>query len=195
MTARVLLDCDGVLSDFMGGVMPLINSILETSYTVDDVTEFSFAAALKLTPDQASAVKRSIGRTPRLAANLNVYPGAVDGVRRIREIAEIYVVTSSWDSNETWEFDRKAWLKRHFDIGHHDIVFTAAKHICVGDVFVDDRTETLAKWLEHHPTGTAVQWQTPHNRRDRWNGWSTNSWDELFRIVEFVRPFGTEVVA
>lgn len=183
MKPIVLMDCDGVLADFMGAVLPMINDLLGTSHRIEDVTEFSFADALRLTPEQAADVKRMIGSAPRLADRLQVYPGAKDGVRQLREIAEIHIVTSSWDSNETWEFDRKAWLKRNFEFGHHDVTFTAEKHRVHGDVLVDDKTSTCAAWRAVWGRGIAVQWQTPHNRRDAWDGASTASWDELIRIV------------
>lgn len=183
----VLLDCDGVLADFIGGVLPIINELLGTSHTPEDVTEFSFADALRLTPEQAAKVKRAIGTEPRLADRLLVYPGARDGVRRLREIADVHIVTSSWDSNETWEFDRKKWLRRNFDIGHHDITFTAEKHRVTGDVLVDDKTNTCDAWRTAWPTGVAVQWSTPHNRRDPWDGPCTNDWGHLIEIVKAVR--------
>lgn len=181
MTRRpvVLLDCDGVLADFIGGVLPLINGLLDTRHTAEDVTEFSFADALKMTPGDAARVKRAIGSQPRLAAGLAVYPGAIDGVRRLREVADVYIVTSSWDSNETWEFDRKAWLRRHFGIGHHDIVFTAAKHLVCGDMLIDDKTSTCEAWRAAWPRGIPVQWSTPHNRRDIWDGPCTSDWGFL----------------
>jgi 5'(3')-deoxyribonucleotidase len=179
----VLVDCDGVLADFIGGVLPIINAMFDTNYVHSDVWQFDIAASIGLSKEDASRMKREIGYTPRLAAGLAVLPGAVDGMRRLREIAEVYIVTSSWDSNETWEFDRKGWLKRNFGIHHHEIVFTAAKHVCTGDVLIDDKTSTCEKWQDEHPRDTAILWSTPHNRRDTWAGWSTSSWDQLLAWV------------
>lgn len=187
MRPLVLLDVDGVLAQFMPAALAMINDLLGASYVIEDVTEFSFAHALKLTPEQAAAVKRMIGSSARLADRLQVYPGARDGVHRLREVAEIHIVTSSWDSNETWEFDRKKWLRRNFDIGHHDITFTAAKHLVRGDVLVDDKTSTCEEWRAAWPAGVTVRWNTPHNRRDTWRGVRTESWDELIEIVKAVR--------
>lgn len=180
----MLLDCDGVLADFMGAALPIINNLLDTKHRLGDVTVFNFAEALGLSAVDAAAVKRALGRSRRLAATLAVYPGAIAGVRALRRVAEVYIVTSSWDSNETWEFDRKGWLRRHFGIRHHEICFTAAKHICAGDFLVDDKTETLEKWQAEHPRGVAVQWETLHNRLDTWSGPSTCDWAELVAMVD-----------
>lgn len=180
---RVLLDCDGVLADFVSAALVIVNNLFNTANVPADVTQFDIAASLGLTNEQSAKMKRAIGSWPRLAAGLTVFQGAVDGVRRLREVADVYIVTSSWDSNETWEYDRKAWLKRWFDIGHHEIVFTAAKYLVSGDVLVDDKTSTLIEWRDAHPIGLPVQWSTPHNRLDWWDGISTSSWDDLIQIV------------
>lgn len=180
---RVLVDCDGVLADFMSSALEIINATLGTAHELSAITQCSFADALDLRASEAAAVKRAIGASPRLADRLPVYSGAIEGMRKLREVAEVYIVTSSWDSNETWEYDRKAWLKRHFDIHHHEIVFTAAKHLVYGDMLVDDKTSTVAAWRQAFPWGLAVQWVTPHNRLDAWDGHFTDSWDELVALI------------
>lgn len=184
---RVLLDCDGVLADFTSAMLQLVNVFCATTFTPADVTEFDFAKALKLDRGHAAAVKSAIGGSPMFAANLAVYPGAVEGVRKLREVAEVYIVTSPWNSNPTWTHDRETWLKRHFDIPHQRVIHTSAKHVCAGDVFVDDKTSTLVEWCEHQRAGIAVQWQTLHNRRDQWHGFSTCDWGELAKLVESKR--------
>jgi hypothetical protein len=55
--------------------------------------------------------------------------------------------------------------------------------VCAGDVFVDDKTSALVKWCEHQERGRAVQWWTPHNRLDKWNGYSTCDWGVLADIA------------
>lgn len=184
MKPRVLVDVDGVLADFIGSALRIVNGLFGTSHVPEDVTEFSIADSLGLNAEQASLMKRAIGGSPRLAGGLAVLPGAKDGMRALREVADVYIVTSSWDSNETWEYDRKAWLKRNFGIGHHDIVFTAAKHLVYGDVLVDDKTSTCEAWREAWPNGVAVQWRTPHNRRDAWSGVSASDWSHLVDLVQ-----------
>lgn len=175
---RVLLDCDGVLADFVGGWLSLINADRGTSHTLADVTDWDICASIGIPEGERGATKRLLAEFPGFAGQLEVIPGALDGVRRLQQIAEVYIVTSSWDSHPTWEYDRKAWLKRHFEISSDKIIFAHDKHVCVGDALIDDRTDTLAAWMTHH-NGVPIQWQTPHNRKDGWAGFSTNNWDEL----------------
>ncbi len=180
---RVLIDCDGVLSAFTEGWLKLINAARRTSFTPADVTSWDICASIGIPEDERGAAKRLLAECPRFAARLDVLPGAVDGVRRLQELAEVYVVTSPWNSHPTWTHDREDWLRQHFNLPHSRVIHTSAKHVCVGDVFVDGKTSMCVTWAEAHPSGVAVQFQTPHNRRDTWAGLSTGSWDELIKIV------------
>lgn len=180
---RVLLDCDGVLADFIDVALDIVGVVTGRTYQPEQVTQWDFCAALGLTSDEAAIVKRSIGAYPNLAAGLNLYPGVVDGVRALQEIAEVYIVTSPWNSNPTWCHDREAWLWKYFKIPSARVVHTSAKHLVVGDVLVDDKTSTLIDWQAAHPSKLAVQWSTPHNRSDGWDGASTSLWADLRELV------------
>ena len=184
MTPRVLLDVDGVLAAFVDGFLRLVNERIGTTYASADVTCFDIAEALGWDADFKRSAYDLIATVPDFAARLEVFPGAVEGVRRLRELAEVYVVTSPWHSHPTWEYDRKRWLRRHFDIPFDQVIPTSAKHVCGGDVLIDDKTSTLVRWAEAHPCGIAVQWATLQNRRDGWTGRSAASWGELNALVE-----------
>ena len=85
----------------------------------------------------------------------------------------------SYENDAPAIFYRRILEGELFGIHHRDITHTSAKHIIVGDWFIDDKTETCARWQAAHPSGIAVQWITPHNRKDGWTGRATNSWEEL----------------
>jgi 5'(3')-deoxyribonucleotidase len=180
---RVLLDVDGVLADFCSVAVSIVNRVCGTSFTSHDVTEFDICGSLGVSKEDAAKVKREIGSYSGLASTLAVYPGAREGVAKLRTIADVVIVTSPWNSNPTWTFDREQWLLRHFGIPHRDVIHTGAKHCVVGDVLVDDKTSTCDEWRLAHPHGVAVQWSTLHNRRDLWDGPSTCDWDHLIEIV------------
>jgi 5'(3')-deoxyribonucleotidase len=182
--SRVLLDCDGVLSDFVGGFLSVVNRICSSAFTPEHITEFDICKSLGVTPEQAAEAFRAVSETRGFALGLQPLPGAIEGVRQLREIADVYIVTSPWNSNPTWTHEREAWLKEHFDIPHSHVIHTSAKHLVVGDVLVDDKTSTLVAWEAAHPRGVAIQWLTPHNRRDEWSGWTTRSWDCVARRVK-----------
>jgi len=179
----VLLDVDGVLADFVGAYLDLLNITCGIKATREQITSFDIGTSLGLTDEQAARVKRAIGNEPQLARSLDVYPGAVDGVERLAKVADVYIVTSPWNSNPTWMHDREHWLREWFCIPHSRVVHTSAKHLCRGDFLVDDKTDTLHKWARENPNGTPVQWKTPHNRLDGWQSRATDSWVELCSFV------------
>jgi 5'(3')-deoxyribonucleotidase len=187
---RILLDCDGVLADFIGEVIETIVAHGGPRHVHADVIEFNFSTALKLDPDLARLVKRTISKDPGWWIGLDPFQEAIEGVAKLREVADVFVVTSPWNSCQTWLFERESWLKQHFDIPHSHVLAGSAKHIVSGHMLVDDKTEACAAWDDEQsaawqmPDGTreesfAVQWQTPHNRLDEWHGRSTRSWSEL----------------
>lgn len=188
MKPRVLLDCDGVLSDFTGGFLDLVNAEFGTNHQPADVTSYDIAESLGWGAAHARRAYDMIRDAEGFASYLRFLPGSQDGVRELQRIADIYVVTSPWWSAPTWCNDRTNWLRSYFGIEADHIVHTSAKHICVGDFLVDDKTSTLVKWQAEHPRAVAVQWQTLHNRRDAWTGPSTCDWAELVAMVEKRRP-------
>lgn len=186
MTRRILVDVDGVLADFIGAILPLINDMLGTNHVREDVTEFDFCKSLGLSREVGAAVKRKIGGAAGLAASLEVMPGAIDGLGRLHTLGNVHIVTSPWNSNPTWCHDREAWLLRHFGIPHANVTHTSQKDGVFGDVLVDGKTETCERWRAAWPHGVAVLWSTPHNRRDLWDGPCTNDWEHLADIIRLV---------
>ena len=187
---RVLLDCDGVLADFIGSVLDAVADEIGIRYTHEDIKEFNFTKALNLDADVARRVKRTISEGPGWWFALAPFPEAIEGVAKLREVANVYIVTSPWNSHPNWLHEREAWLKKHFGIPHSHVVACSAKYIVSGDLLVDDKTDALVKWEDEQKSwwqnedGTkgetfGVQWQTPHNRLDEWSGRSTRSWSEL----------------
>lgn len=183
MTRRVLLDVDGVLADFVSAFLAMVARDTGIVATPADVTQFDIGASLGLSKEQHSQVKRSIGAWTGMARKLEVYPGAIDGVKALREVAEVYIVTSPWNSNPTWTHDREWWLYEHFGIKHSHVTHTSAKYLCRGDFLVDDKVSAVEKWQAEHPGGVGVVWNTPHNQLESWAGARTNSWGELIAMV------------
>lgn len=192
---RILLDVDGVLADFTSGVLNVINAHFDTAHKPEHVTRFDIAASLGLSPEQASWFKREIGSHAQFARKLEPYPGAVEGYARLAAVADVFIVTSPWNSNPTWTHDREWWLKKHFAIPHSRVVHTSAKFLCAGDHLVDDKTEACVAWTDAHDcvigeghasarrTGYALRWSTLHNRLDEYDGETVHSWDELIARV------------
>jgi 5'(3')-deoxyribonucleotidase len=180
---KIALDCDGVLSDFTSGALRVIDEVTGRKYTAADIKEFNFAKALGLSKQETSAVMKMISSRRGFAASLPPYPLARQGVRRLRELGEVYCVTSPWDTNPWWREERTVWLALHFgiDVVHHAV----DKSVYAADIFVDDRSDHVCAWLAARPGRTAVLWRTLHNTSEAipCGAHSTGSWEELYQIA------------
>lgn len=181
----VLLDCDGVLSDFIGGVLEIVKNVTGLIFSREDVGQFDFCAALGIRGMDASLIRGAIGERG-FCESLKPYEGAQAGVRSLQEIAEVYVVTSPWNSSPTWTHERESWLWRHFKIPHSRVLHTSAKHLVAGDLFVDDKTSTVVAWRDAWPGRHAVRWNTPHNASEAWEGAEYADWSLLCLMVSTI---------
>lgn len=181
-----ILDCDGVLSDFVAGMLPLVQEVTGKRFTHADVTKFNFVEALGLSKAEGAAVKKLIGSRRGFAASLPPYAHARQGVRRLRELGDVYCVTTPWDTNPWWRAERESWLALHFGIDR--VEHADDKTDFDGDLFVDDRSTHVRDWLSKKADRTAVFWRTPHNTPEAVpaGAHSTSSWDALYEIAREV---------
>ena len=180
---KILLDCDGVLSDFTAGMLVVVAEVTGKHFTPADVTQFDFTKALGLSKDEAVAVKKAIGAKRGFAMALPPYPEARQGVRRLRELGDVFCVTHPWESNQWWRTERDSWLALHYgiDLVHHNDTKTSYE----ADIFVDDKSSHVRDWLATWPGRTAVFWRTPHNTTETVpsGARATDSWDALYQIA------------
>ena len=95
---RVLLDVDGVLADFLTPALAFVEKLTGKTYQEADMTTWDIFEVVGKEWEQPffEACNR-----PGFAASLAVYPGAQEGVARLREVAEVYIVTSPLNHNRT----------------------------------------------------------------------------------------------
>lgn len=176
------LDADGFLFDFIAGVLRLVKEVTGRSYDSTDVGVFDFARALGLSADETREVKKLIARRG-FCTSLVPYPGARQGVRRLRELGDVFCVTAPWDSSPWWEEERSSSLALHFgiDVVHH----ADDKSRYEADVFVDDRAKHVSSWLAAWPRRCAVFWRTPQNASEPVpaGAHSLSSWDALYDVA------------
>lgn len=166
---RVLLDCDGVLCDFVTAYLSIVNQVLRRKHTVDDVTEWEIERSLGLTDAEAETVASYV-RSRGFASQLLPYPGAQDAVLALRAAGHsVYFVTAPYRGlrhhHVSWAADREHYLIDHFGAAPGDVlsVYGETKHLVSGDVFVDDRIGTVVRWQRHNPDGMSLLWAQPYN--------------------------------
>jgi len=147
MKATICFDVDGVLADFTGAMLEVVNRVCGASYTHEDVMQFEFTEALKLTREQTHAVHVEIS-APGFAAGLCELPAGIDAVRKLRATGHtIRFVTSPWDSSPTWKVERESWLIACFPWAR-DVVFAHDKSGVGGHLLIDDKPESCFGWWQ-----------------------------------------------
>jgi hypothetical protein len=186
----IAIDCDGCLRNFTASALVVVKEVTGRSYSPADVTAFNFTKALDLTDSETHDVMTTISGRRGFVTSMPSYPEARQGVRRLRELGDVFCVTTPWETpwgtNPWWRSESEAWLALHFGI---DCVYHADdKTEYEADVFVDDRDKNVRAWLTAWPGRTAVHWRTLHNRSEAVPAGAllTSSWDELVEIARKV---------
>lgn len=184
---QIALDADGVLRNFTVGALAIVKEVTGRTYSPLDVTAFNFAEALGLSEDETREVMTAISARRGFVTSLPSYPGARQGVRQLRDLGDVFCVTTPWETpwgtNPWWRAESEAWLALHFGIDrvHH----ADDKASYEADMFVDDRSKNVKAWLTAWPGRTGVFWRTPHNTPESvpWMAHSTSSWEALYQLA------------
>lgn len=184
MKPRFLLDCDGILSNFVEPCLEILSRLMGKTYVPEDVTAFNIMASLEIPKDVVTQAYKEM-KVEGFCRGLPVISGAQEGVARLKEVAHVFVVTSPI-GGVFWAGEREEWLWKYFGIPTQCIVSTRSKYLISGDIIVDDKTAALVEWMKHQ-SGLPVQWITLHNLDDGWNGPSTDSWIELVGMAKAVQ--------
>ena len=113
-----------------------------------------FGSALKM--QSAETLKEYEGREdeiPGLFGQMLPMPGALDAVRKLSEHYDCYILsTAPWGNPSAWS-DKVIWITKYLDdVFHKKVVITHCKHLCKGDILIDDRdkhgvTEFEGEWI------------------------------------------------
>jgi 5'(3')-deoxyribonucleotidase len=192
MKPTVLMDCDGVIFDFVTAAVTRVNAITGAQYRPEDVTTWEVFDSIPVEQkirDAAYGQLKAAGG----CASIPVYPEAVDGIRRLREIANIIAVTSPFEGSPTWMHERTVRLRECFDIT--EVIHAVNKERIHGDAFVDDKPSHATRWSQfwqhdgRNPWAVSVLWRTPRTCGEKVSPGivSAATWDEVCTIVRGLR--------
>jgi len=178
----VLLDVDGVIADMTREFLKELYNELGMRAQPDDITQYEISASLGLTKSQAQQVWGAVGAGTR-AATMEPYPGAVEGVKKLMGVSDVFFVTSPLKTAPRWCYDRTQWLTKHFGAAQAQrTVYTSEKYTVQGDFLVDDKPENLKLWVQDGPCRNPILWDQPWNRECKLTRLS--DWGKLFEVVE-----------
>lgn len=170
-------------ADFVGASLDAIHRKFGVRYSPEQVTEYDFGSLPgweEIRDRYWSEVAKAVG----FCGSFEPFPGAVEGVAALREVADVEFLTSPMHGSPTWVHERDAWLERHFGAHHRDVLHVRKKHRVKGDVFVDDYPQNVESWQQHHPNGTALMWTRPYNVLEPFM--TVDNWGSLERFVRSV---------
>lgn len=92
MSLKIALDLDGVLYDTVGGLLTYLEERWQITRTRESIVQYSFAN-LTGKKEVDSDLLRCL-YSPSFYSTLKPYPGALEAVHRLSEIAQLHVITS-----------------------------------------------------------------------------------------------------
>ncbi len=189
----LLLDVDGPLAAFTAAYLRALQKETGVLLSVDDVDQleihktpsFRRVAAEHTEDRDVAELKRRVDARvtrPGFCSAIEVQPDAYEAAAKLGEVADVYVVTSPWNSCPTWTHEREAWLWDHFGIPSKRVIHTSAKARVHGDLLLDDNAEHVRNWTRQWPAGVGVLHALPSNRNDG-EGLTRGGWDEVVAEV------------
>jgi 5'(3')-deoxyribonucleotidase len=177
----ILIDCDGVLSNFS----EMAVGIIKEQFGIDVVCDgknwdyFDYPEILPI----KGKIWDYICGTPGIIRGLKKYNYADELISRLREIGHVICVTST-PRSQYYPSERFMWLIEELGFARKDVIIGYHKHLVWGDVFIDDKPSNVVSWTRRW-YGVPVLWQTPgwyidSREEDPGNIFRTGSVDELF---------------
>jgi len=177
---RVLIDTDDVTADFATPASELLSDVLGRPWSCKtDMKPGEWDMFWELTEKQKLQVFKAIGK-PAWQGALKPFPEAKKALPRLREISDVYNVTSAM----SWAPIREDWLKYHLGYDKEHMVFVKSKHVVAGDFLVDDNPTLIQRWQKHNPYGKGLLWTAINNAHlTGFDDIRVHSWDEVIEKV------------
>lgn len=187
---RVGVDVYGVLANYTECYLNAIRSATTREVPKNWApAQWDLDEALGLTKSERKAVY-ALMEMPGVALRINPYPGAVEGIKNLGKVADVFLVTSPVKTSPTWCFDRTEWIKQHFGDEFADsVTYTGHKYTFAADIFVDDKPTNCEEWQEAWPDGKALLWTANYSAlflHDRLT--HVQDWEQVARWVAMAPP-------
>jgi 5'(3')-deoxyribonucleotidase len=187
MRPTLLLDCDGILADYVGTALLILKQQSGISVPRDAVTSWEVSDHFPPEAEPYKPIVQQLIKGRLGCKSIRPYDGAKAGLAKIADLADIVIVTSPMAGSPTWMSEREEWLTTHFGIHSHDVIHAHKKFHVRGDIFCDDKTENVVHWAKAHPQGLALLWHARYNEKDaipKYTVQRMRGWDELLTHVK-----------
>lgn len=165
MRPTVLIDTDGVKADFLRCALRVVKEVTGKAFTPEDFKTWDIFDTIGKEHEKACYAEFD---KPGFCAGFQPYPGAIEGVKALQNIADVYAITSPMYSSPHWMWERSQWLFEHFGIRFKNIYQCAEKYRVHGDFLIDDKLDHIVQWTrywaKHKLFVTGLLWDQPYNR-------------------------------
>lgn len=182
---KILLDVDGILTDFHAAVAH-IATMAGSPILVQRMSTWEMSAALRSAGASDEIVDMCLNAMASEGFNSKLSPcgNALKYLPKLQEIANVTFITSPNVKCITWIDERIEWMVDNFNINPASIIFSCNKHTIPGDVFVDDNPLNVINW-KNHQSGLSLLWDAPYNR-DVMVTHRIRSWPELIGVTRLI---------
>jgi len=183
MELDICLDCDGVLADFQSEALNIVNELLDSNYKIDDITDYYIQRLLPC--DNLKNRFYEILNSSNIVLNLKPFEEAIEGFNKLKEIANIHILTAPLLTYPNWIKHRNLWLQKYFKIDPKLVIHTHAKYMIYSDFFVDDKPENIIEWKDKNSYGNAILWKQKYNENEKIDDvYHFNDWNKLIELVK-----------
>lgn len=180
-TEKILLvDCDDVLEDLCTPWVNELNKIAHTSYTVDDIQDWSLG---KLFTTISESQLFGVLTEEDFWKQVKPKPGAIPYLRSLKaEGYNIYVATATHPKNFAYKIEHV--LKKYFSfIPEENIIAIQKKQLLIGDFLVDDNVNNL-----YNGNYKKILFTAPHNRnyKEVWpysDIYRADTWEDVYNWI------------
>jgi 5'(3')-deoxyribonucleotidase len=145
---KLVIDMDEVIVDFMGPLLREYNRRHGADLGIEDITEW------QLPPEMIEIFKE-----PFYFLGLPPLPGAIDGMRYLRQAGHDVIIATSPSELPRVAADKLTWVKIWLPEYVQDLHIVHRKDRLIGDLLCDDCTTYLTAFR-----GTSVAMDRPWNR-------------------------------
>lgn len=169
MIKNILLDLDGVLSDFLSSALRLLNKRFDRTITHEEYATHGIFDIEKVYGISSKDFWDTI-ETKDFWISLEPMPWAKELYEKLNNIAPV-TIASSPSANPFCAADKAIWVKKHLGLKNSNLMLGSRKYLMAStyNVLVDDYPKNTDKFREHggHAILIPSSWNTANLTFDK----------------------------
>jgi 5'(3')-deoxyribonucleotidase len=194
---RILVDIDSIVADTLPYWLDRIGKDTGVYAKVEDITLWDMAKCPPLTQVDPRSIF-GVLQDPGFIENIPPISGAANVLELLKNDGhEIYLVTARHGPVSMPE--TLNWIRKHlpFLSAEKQVVFLYDKNLIPADIIIDDKAETVEKYVASHPKAWGMAIEYPYNAhlkgRERITVVSREmAWPNLFRTIRTLASGGLD---